>query len=81
MRFLRVVLGLATMLSIIRGPSTSSLQAWCYTTDVGGGGYQECRTCPAIAPATLFALITLGAIIAIAIKSEKEHGHEHTHTH
>ena len=81
MRFLRVTLALATLLLLFRLPPASDLNGWKYSTDVGGGGYQECCTCPVIAPATLFALVTIGAIIAIALKGSEEHGHNHVHTH
>lgn len=78
MRFLRVTLALLAALVALCGPSPSYLHAWRYSSDLGGGGYCQCKTCPAIAPATLFALITLGAIIALAIKTE--HGHSNSHS-
>ncbi len=80
MRFLRITLALAAILIAWRGPSTGNLYAWKYSTDLGGGGYQQCRTCAVIAPATAFALVTLAAIIAMALRSESGHsGTEHTH--
>ncbi len=80
MRFLRITVALATLLVLWRGPSTGNLYAWKYSTDLGGGGYQQCRTCAVIAPATAFALVTLGAIIWMALRSEGAHSGVHTHT-
>lgn len=81
MYFFRIALALSLLLTLLHTPRTNTLSAWAYTTDLGGGGYQEARTSPALAPATLFALVALGAIIAIAIKNEKDHGHSSVHTH
>lgn len=52
-----------------------------FSTDLGGGGYQEAKSAPALAPATLFAAVALAAIIALVIKNEKDHGHGHAHSH
>ncbi len=67
---------------LLHAPISSPLFGWKYCETVGGCGYQQCKSCPVLAPAVLFAAITLGAIIAIAIKAEKEDAHtSHTHTH
>ena len=55
-------------------------ECWRYQTMVGGTGYFEAKTSPSLAPATLFAAVTLGAILAIVLKTEKE-GDVHAHTH
>jgi hypothetical protein len=52
-----------------------------FTTSLGGGGYMEAKAAPALAPATLFAAVALGAIIALIIKNEKDHGHTSAHVH
>lgn len=85
MRLLTITVLITLVALFCQMPSSNShhLHAWKYTTDLGGGGYQEVRTCVAIAPATLFALIALGAIIAVLIKTEghQHHTHSHVHTH
>lgn len=52
-----------------------------FSTNLGGSGYMEAKAAPALAPATLFAAITLGAIIAVVVKNEKDHGQSHAHAH
>lgn len=53
------------------------LEAEEYSTDLGGCGYQECRSCPVLAPAVAIALVTLAAIIAVALQTHNGHGHGH----
>jgi len=56
-------------------------ECWRCQTMVGGSGYFEAKSCPSLAPAVLFAAVTLGAILAIVLKTEKDDGHSHTHVH
>jgi ABC-type Fe3+ transport system permease subunit len=68
-------------LSILVSPLQQNLHAWKYSTDVGGGGYQEARTAAVLAPATLFLAVVLGGILAIVLKTERTHRHSHCHVH
>lgn len=81
MRLIALTLCVTIMAVFFHAPNSHQLHAWKYTTDVGGGGYQEVRTCVALAPAALFALVALGAIVAVLIKNEKSNGHSHSHAH
>lgn len=82
LRILTLVLTLLVLTSsLLLSPLQPSLNAWKYSTDVGGGGYQEVRSVVVIAPATLFAIVTLGGILAIVLKTERTHRHSHCHVH
>ena len=73
MKFGKKIIALATAVAFLG--SSAQLQADEDCGYLGGCCYQECRTCPQVAPAVAFGAIALIAIIAVAVQSN--HGHSH----
>lgn len=72
---LRFLLGLCLTIFLLLTPA-ARLSAYTYSTDVGGCGYQECRSCPTLAPSIALAAAALAGIIAAAIQTS-DGGHHH----
>lgn len=45
------------------------------STDLGGGGYQQVRAVPHLAPAIVLAAVVLAAMIAVSIQSQNNTTH------
>lgn len=74
-RLKRLVTLMAISFGVVASPQ--KVEAYDYTTDLGGYGYQEVRTTAVYAPAVALAVIALALIIAVALQTT----HDHTHTH
>lgn len=46
-----------------------------YSTDLGGGGYQEVRAAPHLAPAIALAAVVLAAMVAVSIQTQNNSTH------
>lgn len=78
MKAFKKLIGLMTVMGML-GFSMHSLEAQEYSTDVGGYGYTESRTSPALAPAIALGTIALIAIIAVAVQNSSHSSHGHAH--
>lgn len=56
---------------------TNQVEAFEYSTDLGGGGYQEVRAAPHLAPAVALAAVALAAIIAVSLQTQNNPTHVH----
>lgn len=77
MKRIKILCATATLcLGLLASPSRLPAEEYC--TDVGGCGYQQCRSCPVLAPAVALAVATLAAIIAVALQTNNSpHSHSH----
>lgn len=68
---------LLPMLSLFTALFTSPHQvdAWEDSTDLGGGGYQQVRAAPQLAPAIALAAVVLAAMIAVSVQSQNNSTH------
>lgn len=53
----------------------NKLAAFEYSTDLGGGGYQQVRAVPHLAPAIVLAAVVIAAMVAVSIQSQNDSTH------
>lgn len=75
MKRLTTFVALTAICGGLLAPS-ARLDAYTFSTDVGGCGYQECRSCVVLAPAVALAAVALAAIIAVALQTNNNN-HSH----
>ena len=78
MKMLKKTVAALCLLAIVC-TSPARVDAREYCTDTGGGGYSQARDVCCMAPAVVFALALIGAIIAVGVHNRHHSSHCHCH--